>query len=589
MTDVEESPTTPDTPQIGKWIDLLRYSFADIFVRGEWDDFGLFRFLNRFAFISRQQLIFVVGHRDGSKLTSPRQISSYDPVYFDLLIEFLVEGGVVTRHPVIQTDRTYQLNRKSTKFLFDIFDSGLCMLIFQARTVHDAKKPASQPKIAFEPVSPDSGLGQICQQLFARFEGQYGLGRRKSDISVIFDQLSTPEVYEEALDIPPEQQVLGAHASGISLEDGDQKDTDFFNGTILTIVDSEYRRLMKSESLVGFQPPASDGSAVANAFFFTKSFSARRTRYDTYMFDTRLCLSGAVRKVLGNGLRALQRQDMIPYPDRKADDAFWAMFDGRSAAERDDDIIAILNEPPSLHVRLFTDNALMSGAIGIVPNIFAHGDVGWIHQHCPAADRPKALRHLICLHYALQLGSPVVPAEARELSAVVLPFRCSGGIWMCAVFLRENHSADDDHPAYGGLVSQSTFEASFATYHSLLRESERRIRRKAKYTYLRELTRLAGELVEDSRRAPDLARGELAFTRDGVGTFNRKSVNLSRAFPFPLIQIDFDKLREPKLQEVPIEEGANPFFDRLTLRPFLDKDEIKSEINKTIYLGARLS
>ena len=90
-----------------QWIDTIRFTLADIVARGEWDDFGLFRILNRISFACRFHLMFVVVFRtsvimNGSEVRTEYKaspvISSLDPVFFDLIFSYMKKYKIITLH-----------------------------------------------------------------------------------------------------------------------------------------------------------------------------------------------------------------------------------------------------------------------------------------------------------------------------------------------------------------------------------------------------------------------------------------------------------------------------------------------------------
>lgn len=280
----------------------------------------------------------------------------------------------------------------------------------------------------------------------------------------------------------------------------------------------------------------------------------------------------------------------MQFQEPKAEKWFWAAV----KRGRIEELLGVLDTPLSRGVRLFPEYALMSGAAIINVNPFARSDVGWIKGALDPDEREHEFRRLAVLHYLLQLMAPGVP----QPSLLTLPLRVSGATWMSATFVVSGV------PDAGGvgvdsleapIVDSDEFQKRFLIYHSLTREFESRLRRKSKEAYIQAVYDIFIKYVDERRRAAGRAKAEqgIDLHPDDFKALNDRMTALSRLYPFDTIHFgaegslsNIEQYRAGGLGEAcNCEFGIldrNPFFDRLRLRSFLDRDEVLRRLRDLI-------
>ncbi|MDX2287236.1 MAG: hypothetical protein NW217_00225 [Hyphomicrobiaceae bacterium] len=580
---------------LDQWVDFLRFSLADICVRGDWDDFGMFRFLNRVMFLSRKPLVFAIHHLKSHSYVQMNEVTAFDPFYRSSIIRALEDTQLVTSLPRIHgsagsggRQQFWQIKvSKDGKgpengYMIRMFDTNNYLLIFElveagSGATGRAAAIGRAPVTRFVPVAKHTKLGQFFEKVFMPFDGKDGRMKISERIEPHFQRLRQAGSYRKADDQTPEN--IEVDPEYLATEMGK------LSKHVERVVDEQYVRLCKSPLLKSYLEAPQDASkGPANIFFFAKSFSRTSTRFGHYFYDPMLVLGDEQLKRLRYALERVSPSDLIDYPVPEYHDRFWNIC--QTDHER---IIDELRSPFPRAARLFTENVLMSGASMVSPNVFERGNIGWV-QKDGASDREQdaAYFRLACLHYILQLGSPKKPADASELSIMSVPMRCSGGIWLCASFLRENKGG-----SHGELVDQTRFHESYCIYHSLLREAERRTRRRAKELYLSLVSDISGRIFTSMaarHRAAAVAGG---LDDAALEDFNEQTLMISRAFPFPWhVLTNTDGM--PDLGGKPfvdakclkVLELREPFFDRLSLRSFVGAETLRSVV---LYQIDRLS
>lgn len=592
----DEKETRPD-----EWVDFVRYSMADIVARGDWLDFGLFRILNRVSFMSLKQLLFVIyrdtePEKDGGPVIVDEDISVFDPLFQRQFREFLTNRfaqekgkiGIVRNDGQIENVRQGELKLlrdKVKRYSIRLFNSQHYVLLFTLEV--DEAAPGEEPKLGFKPVSRGSALGRFFNDVMWEFDGLHRrMDFKDIDIEAHLSKLHAPGSYVRARDKPPEE---------IPLDDDVVERIEELAAPVTAMVDKEYERLTQSPLLRGFlEQPRRDPSIVgsiypANAFFFGKRFNRSDTRYGEYYYDSIFIIGEKQRAHLKLGLAAARRRkrDFIEFDEGTLDAWFW---DKVSSSEGIDEVVKCLEAPLSSHVRLFVENALLSGSTMIKPGIFGRKGLAWLSSEPrqpsgavpTAGERDEAFKHFTCLHYVLQLGSPVPPRTARnDLSVVSLPFRCSGGIWMAATFLRRNRGHGNT-----GLLNQRAFEESYLIYHSLFKESERRLRRRAKFALLRQIRHLTRDYVRAVREERGLRGPDFALDQESLSELNNDFLHLSRIYPFTFPRLehghDFDLIGNEHFE---VKAVDNLFFDRLSMRPFIDEADFDGHVRASMRMS----
>lgn len=571
---------------------FIRYTMADIIARGEWDDFGLFRILNRLSFISTRQLAFVIYKLDQSKKSSfkglnkkkigssrivVQEVSMFDPALQDKLYRDLQKGPhalLGSFDPTKKTkDQELHLNPTTIKpYEIRLFASDYYILILKLN-IKEARC-GIEPEIKFEPVSRTDPMGQFFTDVLHEFDGK--IPRIKFEPEDVKLQLSNlySHGYIPAKDIPPEKQ---------SFDRQDAISTSMAIDYVQRVINKEYKKISLAPVLATYLSEKKDWdryNKLINVFYFAKAFRRNTTRYAHYYFDTFLLLPEEQKSRLRAALKEVsdQRSDFIPYDDAGASEAFWSDLQSEDGIN---EILRLLQHELSADSRLFPENALMSGALMIKPGVFSRSAIGWIKpgSNLTSDERRIEMKAFAAFHYVLQLGSPITPADSgKRLSLVSYPFRCAGGIWMTGTHVRL-----DEEMELGGrplsLLNHEAFEHNFLMYHSIFRESERRIRRWAKYRWLVQVSFLVKEAV---RKTPKRDNSVPLDERNRL-ELNMHLRNLCRVFPLPLLWLD-DSL-EPRIV-------SNPFFDRLNDEKSKGDEHSggfvrRREIRQHVYAGLR--
>lgn len=581
-------PQKSDEESVRQWIDFLRFTLADIVARGEWDDFGLFRILNRIAFLSRHHLIFVVGFRkvlNGKHYEADPITSSLDPVFYDLVLDALYnKGNGLTER---RLDRSQFEGAKPDKIPLKAdkiedyaipiwgWETNQFILCYRMKPV--PARPGAQPPMSLEAVPTSSALGQFFIEVLKPFDG-------KSSRSELFPFMVSHHSKLEA-DVGRELSQLRT-ASEMERATGDEPrilrgDEITYLGKVLSrvmeTVDSEYQRLLKSPLVWPQRAPGTYRPLIPNMMFISKTFDQQFVRYRHYRYDARAMISKTQADLILKALEKADRDDYIPFgtdnSTRKYDDAFWDMTE--NPAKRHE-VLNLLDGPAPAHSRSFAESVLMSGTALIKPGIFKRSAVGWIDVENIEDDEhyDHAMLRICALHYILQFGSPVRPVDAEELSLVSLPFRCAGGIWMCATYVRDN-TTRGDNPPVEGLIDQQGFDANMLLYHSIFRDAERRLRRKAKNLFAKMLGETIAEEVRATKgRATRTKRG-FCLDETSLIDFKGKSALLTRIIPYEhvfITQASEPTKSNPKL-EMKYAIQRNGFFDKLTLHKFLSEND----------------
>lgn len=584
--------TTPlkksDEESVRQWIDFLRFTLADIVARGEWDDFGLFRILNRIAFLSRDHLVFVVGFRkilNGKRYEADPITSSLDPVFYDLVLDALYnKGNGLTEHRLdraqFEGPKPAKIPLKADKieeYAIPIWGWETNQFILCYRMKPVPARPGAQPPMSLEAVPTSSALGQFFIEVLKPFDGQSSRSelfpfmvsyhsKLEADVGKELSQLRTASEMERATGDEPrvlrgdEITYLGKVVS-----------------RVMETVDSEYRRLMKSPLVWPQRAPGTYRPLVPNMMFISKTFDQQFVRYRHYRYDARAMVSNKQAELILKALPHAHRDDYIPFGNdtstRKYDDAFWSLVENPKKRQ---EVLDLLEGPTPAHSRSFAESVLMSGTALIKPGIFKRSAVGWIDIENIEDDEhyDHAMLRICALHYILQFGSPVRPVDAEELSLVSLPFRCAGGIWMCATYVRDNTTRRDDPPVEG-LIDQQGFDQNMLLYHSIFRDAERRLRRKAKNLFAKMLGEAIAEEVRSTKaRAARTKRG-FFLDETSLVDFKVKSELLTRVIPYEHVFIT--KASEPTKSSPELEMKyaiqRNRFFDKLTLHKFLSEND----------------
>ncbi|MEO0383198.1 MAG: hypothetical protein AAF234_06540 [Pseudomonadota bacterium] len=518
-------------------------------------------------------------------------VSSLDPEFFDALFEEL------EARKFIKETFDYNAFRKNyssgvlseipfdcpDEYIIRIWDTPAFVVCF--KITFDSVVNGKKPKHAIEPISKTSDLGKFFAAALKPFDGaqhdeELGLPfvTKRASISGV----GTFNVFQELR--KSGAMKLAAH------DDPDDKDQPVFSqfekkvvreckARVQGLIDYEFDKKLKRAPILNRR--ASDLRCVTNSFFIGKVFDRQARRYGQYFYNTNMIIAEEQKRQITRSLEHTQPADFIPFEQEVQHNLFWHMA---SSPEGRKEIVRLLEAPVRSNVRLFSDSVLMSGSALIKPDFFNRSAVGWVKPGGKHRDRNDALLQLACYHYVMQLASPVwPPINARELSVVALPFRCSGGIWMAKTYVRENHAGEID-----GLINPTSFYESALLYHAIARESERRLRRRARGRY----TDALGDLLVDAnaltrRKYNDSDEALFCLDAEAIERFQDGSRAVRRVFPFD--GISFRSQPEEgelvSLRGMRFDPCDNEFFDRLTQHGYLKEDENERRLAERILLS----
>lgn len=582
-----------------RWIDTIRFTLADIVARGEWDDFGLFRILNRISFVCKNHLMFIVvfkrsfgehGNRMSSRVrhfyeASPI-ISSLDPEFFDLTFEFLRKNKLINKSITYKdflSNENLEIfldEKKTPDYAIQVWGTPVFVIVLELHvgTVSFGKRPSRH----LDPVNKSSQLGSFISETLKAFDGMEDTSESHPQLFSSRMSLSK-ESAEKGLALLREVNTLKrAHDDDPKPLNNKQRAfvVNAFQD-VCKIIDLEYQRLRMSPILNSnkFINDKKKYKSSTNALFISKLFNSESMRYSHYKYNSQAVITDEQIKDITSIIENAQRSDYIPFDHGEIDNQFWE----RARTKKGRAYIAdVVRKPTPSSVRLFAESVLMSGTTLIKPRVFERGAIGWIDDTPSPSDRLDALEHLGCLHFVLQLGSPVRPVEAKELSLVALPFRCSGGIWMCAVYVRENPSGPIE-----GVIDQKNFEESSLIYHSLFRETERRLRRRARTRYIDALGKIIAQATVETRSRHG-NKAILCLDAAACDKFAKDMRLLTRIYPFDGIvpTTIFKNKSFLSFKEIDFESEPNGYFDRLTLHKFINEGNNKEKLYERVLLAS---
>ena len=597
---MNNAPSPPPAPSAAaQWIDFLRYSLADIVVRGDWDDFGIFRILNRVSYISRHHLVFVVGfqrnlnhnpHYHADPITS-----SLDPIFQEMVLSSLKK----LQHIVGRVGRTAQQQGfieldPAWARLHAIQILGTQQFFIAFRVNENTKNVAAghPARMSLEAIPLDSQLGRFMVEVMLPFDGKsttpthenpFASKRMKIEYNIDeqFSQLRRANKLRRATEDYPHR-----------LKPKEQDSISHSIEKVTILVSAEYDRFSLSPLLAKGRKQDGYEQLLDNVLFFGKTFNRETVRHKIYRYDVRPYVPDKQKEQILNALSVANKSDYIGFDTRGAttgacDNEFWNLTKSTKGRER---IVAYLTGPTPELVRTFLESVLMSGTVLVGDKFFHRSAIGWIDQdENPDEDiLHEAFMYLCCLHFVLQFGSPVRPVNVREdLSIVALPFRCSGGIWMSGAYVRLEKIGPVD-----GLIGGSEFEENFLIYHSLFRDSERRLRRKAKELYSELLGDAIGNETWASGQRDNFTSGYLFLDSKSIRSFNTIAKSVTRVFPFETVELyDAESSGNSHIQvgSLGFRSLDNGFFDRLTLHQFLSEEESIGRLREKLIVSSFMS
>ncbi|MEL6921522.1 MAG: hypothetical protein AAFO77_10980, partial [Pseudomonadota bacterium] len=535
-------------------IDFIRYSLADIVARGDNDDFGFFRVLNRISFASLNQLAFLIcspAPQSGA-IAINHQVSVFDEAYQEQFIETLAELGFCKTNVRLMHGTSNQNYagpaqiidlEKTLQYRFQLFQSDFQTIVFRV-VPGNQSRPALQPDVKFQPIEETEPLGRFIFKCLEPFDGRDGRTYfRNDDVKFLFQNLFGVNGYKPATaPMPSDDPISGSEQSWLA----------HYRMKIDLLVAQEYDRHCHAPITRTFldhapqiDPIPRRAKPLRNIAFFAKRHTRNDLRFNRYPYNVELMLGGTQYRHLKFSISeaAARRDDFIPL-GHPVDDVFWS-----EAAKPDGPrriLKHLVRRKVGSNIRLFPENALLAGCTMIRRGVFTNRRLAWLDS---PDDNDDEWMRVAALHYFFQLlmpssrseglsnksGTiPKSPVEAGErLSVVAFPFRASGGIFMVGAFTRideEHYLGSQRTKIATGLLDHEPYEVSYLYYHSIFRDSERRIRRRLKELYLDAIGELAyfngSELYGGAAIAP------AAYDR-----IRKQYRLLTRVFPFPQVEL----------------------------------------------------
>lgn len=615
-----------------QWIDFLRFWLVDIYVRPD-DDYSPFRFINRVSFMNLRHLVVLIFHdrkAEENPITVDELISAFDPHFkvelYDQMTSKPLEFG--KRIELGNGRKAFELYETVKPYQIQLFDTKSYILLFDVilnRQTQDGRiLPGQVPSLKFQPLKNDTNRWRFFNEVFKDFDGLGSRMELEYNLENHFERLRHKTKFHEAPSGKQKYRLLKKdHKLIIDAMD-----------EMIDVIDGEYGRLSKSPLLKSFiKEDDFNKTAPSNLLFVSKLFNRNEHRFkNNYHYNPFFMMRKQARDIerqllkmgghslikessfegalenlkdhkfiLFNGEReTLKREDFIPYPDENYDNVFWEWLKDKKQISK---IVANINNGWPDYMRLFPENNLMSGATTIIQNPFNNGSLGWIDDtNLTKEELASAHMKLVGLHYILQLGSPKVPVEAKNLTLVLNSIRVNGAVWMSACYLRENKEYKVDG-FNTGLLHQEGFEASLSIQNSLIRETERRIRKKSQRRYIKSLSKVINDVILDEvseEKSQDqdafLDENDVIFelTPKILDKVNKQTEILTRIYPYDHVSLMPDdeyqaddnsqEKREFSTENFCFGFYRNPYFSRLNRDGYMNDSQIVDKLMDQIKL-----
>lgn len=563
--------TFPEGMSYDNWVNHIRFTLADICIRGEWNDISLLRFINRTSFMMRKPTSIIMLKLDqwDRNFTLYRH-SSIDP-YFEEHFKKAIRDSLFDDNGDISYSR-------AIRYCIRLFRTDIYLIAFELRI--RSHRPGYSQDVSYVPCSSEHEIFKFYQDCFDDFGHiikNTGITKHlKSNIERIFEEDIN---YRAKFDEP----------STVPLSDSHHR----LVGNSFEVVSDALEDVMsRFDETILFR---SNKHRVLNYLISMKVFNRNDRRFGCYFYNNKQLFTNKQRLLIAFALESsVSREDHIPYPMADIDDWFWRS--ARSAKGREE-IFSVLGEAPSQGTRLFNESALMSGTVTINNDPFSRSDIGWfdgkyISDASTVRDRERLEQKRYCsLHHIFQVMAP----DNKCRSLLTFPVRVSGSTWMTITTVVGDGGSEMEY-----IVNDEEFQRRFLLYHSVMREIESRLRRKIKDTYIEFCGHRLSSVLEKSLRdqrsqrqsaGPRLAEvdagwGGYRFRNQDVKAAVQRAIAISRVFPFPPIlfgrQQFVEGLDTPEVAPLNRELGvwlgipsSNPFFDRLRMRQFVEVEEAR--------------
>ncbi len=590
-------------------IEHVRFTLADMCLEKNADRFSFFRLLNRVIFLFQKPLIFAICRKsDETHGYIVDRHTHGDPLYLD---EF--EGAL--RRLGMKSDFSDVPEEAVEPYAVRLFHSSFFVIPFDV--IRNPQADFRKQNVEFEPISRSSTVGRVLERVFRPFGAalcELGIEEHiEKNFQEIFEATALIQAYQddprkypadrETQSLMTRYERRPRKVNVRQLAQGEMRIVPR-RGAETIDAQAEVRAdftslddLLEAETGLIVSSPAlrRPGGQISNLLISRKKFDRTDLRFGAYFYGIDFFLSREQRQQFRFCCQTIDRKSLTPFPNVDADRWFWENVD--SARYRH--LIASLRVPLSSNVRLFPEYVLMSGASILNVDPFSRGDLGWIADSATDEEREKELRRFAILHYLLQMMAP----GARRPSLLTLPIRVSGATWMAATIVVDGAASDGDPEA--DIVSSSEFQSRFLIYHSMMRDFENRIRRKSKAAYLQCVYDVFAHQVAvmrdrngQSRSNAPIESGDFEFP--DFEALLDKTMGLARLYPYDLVVFSlgetlgrFSELRAESLGyackvDFGIYDG-NPFFDRLRLRNFLDRKDVRRQLRNLVNAQLGLS
>jgi hypothetical protein len=590
-----DEPADDDAMPLRERIEHIRFTLADMCLEKSTDRFSFFRLLNRVVFFFQEPLIFAICRKspnsDGYVVD---RHTHGDPLYRD-------EFEAALQSLQMKQDLADVPEVAIAPYAIQLFKSSFFIIPFEID--RNLKANFVRQRVKFVPVKRDAEVSRILQRIFRPFGSALSSleieAHIENNFQSIFQNSAQIEAYlDDPRKDPANRQTLKVMARYekrhkqnkiAPIAQGElalKRTQDFESGEETLEPRADFtclEELLESEmALIASSPALYSGkSQVSNILISRKKFDRSDLRFDSYFYSIDLFISREQTQQFRICCQTVERENLQAFNDKEADDWYWACVDeGKTRT-----LLSMLRVPMSKHCRLFSEYSLMSGASIINVDPFSRGDIGWVDDTATDEQRSQELKRFVVLHYLLQMMSP----NAKVPSLLTLPIRVSGATWMAATIVVDG-SCSEEEP-FDKIVSSSEFQKRFLVYHSMMRDFENRLRRKSKSAYLQCIYSVFSEQVAEMRQRRGQSRsGEPIdrndFSEEDFDVLVNKTLSLARLYPYDLIVFS----RGGALERIPdmrsdnlghacnVDFGiydGNPYFDRLKLRQFLDRTEVK--------------
>lgn len=548
-------------------IQHIRYSLAELCVKGEISSFSLYRFLNRVSLGISESICYLICQQDKEQedLLYIDRHSVTDPVFqkqFDIAINLY-------RH---QEKRNSICLNKAKDVLIQILGTQFYIIVFEVSM--SSKGQFELHDDEFKPVEVKTDIGKYFLECFKPFDIPIINYDLNDHIGKRFEDLpSIDEIIPASMDSPD--------VNWLSNIDKGKEEKYLKNAYDLacSLISKELDTLLES--------PLLKGGHISNSIVFMKCFTRQNVRFGEYYYNLIPVISSSQKESIVAALKNIKKGSFRKFSNLEIDRWFWDTI----GSDNPFDIFRFLERPLSAHVRLFNEYPMMSGCILCSPYTIESANYGVFDSFYNSGklsneqenDKKNEYKRFVVLYYIFELMKPI--GYNADLALFTYPVRVSGATWLTVTRILPT-----DRTRITSVASYNEFQHNFLFCHSLIYDFEKRVRRKSKQAYLSEVGKNFTKQLEESydSRSRTVKNPLIQVDDQKIQLLTTRSGNIARIFPYEPIYFFPEALGKEianeqnyqlaylqgKHQIYIVMEPANPFFDRLTLRPFLRINEV---------------